>query len=73
MDGVRVKTLGGATWFLFNLMDKETWGDSNFWRRCYRSREMDGGGGGTWVKFCWVCAAGPSKPPYPIVVYYVGN
>ena len=26
-----------------------------------------GGGGLTWVKFCWVCAAGFSEP-YPIIV-----
>ena len=34
MDGVRVKTLGRATLFLFNLVDKETKGDSNFGQRC---------------------------------------
>ena len=28
-------------------------------------------GGGTWVKFCWVCAA--SQSPYPIIVYSVAS
>ncbi len=23
---------------------------------------LPGGGGGTWVSFCWVCAAGLSEP-----------
>ena len=26
------------------------------------AREDVGGGGGTWVRFCWVCAAGLSEP-----------
>ena len=30
------------------------------------------GGGGTWVRFCWVCAAGLSEP-HPIIVYSVAN
>ena len=30
------------------------------------------GGGGTWVKFCWVCAAGFSEP-LPIIVYSVAS
>ena len=29
-------------------------------------------GGGTWVTFCWVCAAGLSEP-HPIIVYSVAN
>ena len=29
------------------------------------------GGGGTWVKFCSVCAA--SQSPYPIIVYTVAS
>ena len=68
MDGVRVKTLGGATWFLFNLMDKETWDDSNFWRRCYRSREMDGGGGGGVLgsSFAGYVPLAPQSPPTPL-------
>ena len=28
-----------------------------------------GGGGDTWVKFCWVCALA-SQNPYPIIVYF---
>ena len=32
-----------------------------------------GEGGGTWVNFCWVCAAGLSEPPYQIIVYSVAN
>ena len=32
-----------------------------------------GGGGGTWVNFCWVCATGLSKNPYPIIVYSLAN
>ena len=31
-----------------------------------------GGGGGTWLNFCWVCAAGLSET-YPIIVYSVAN
>ena len=26
-------------------------------------------GGGTWVNFCWVCAARASQNPHPIIVY----
>ena len=30
--------------------------------------------GGTWVNFCWVCAAGLSEPlPHYIIVYSVAN
>ena len=32
-----------------------------------------GGGVGTWVNFCWVCAAGLSEPPYPIIAYPVAK
>ena len=32
------------------------------------------GEGGTWVMFCWVCAAGLSEPqPQPNIVYSVAN
>ena len=31
------------------------------------------GGGGSWVNFCWVCAAGLSEPPYPIIAYPVAK
>ena len=30
------------------------------------------GGGGTWVNFCWICAAG-SLSPYSILVYFLAN
>ena len=29
-------------------------------------------GVGTWVNFCWVCAAGLSEP-YRIIAYFVAN
>ena len=32
----------------------------------------EGGLGGTWVNFCWVCAAGLPEP-YPIIVYSCGQ
>ena len=28
----------------------------------FRRHVVPGGGGGTWVNFCWVCAAGLSEP-----------
>ena len=31
-----------------------------------------GGGGGTWVNFCWICAA-CSQSLYPILVYFLAN
>ena len=40
------------------------------------SATTEGGGGGTWVKFCWVCAAGISEPlpHYSLfLVYFVAN
>ena len=33
--------------------------------------KCSGGGGGTWVKFCWVCAAGMSEPLPGGVLPYV--
>ena len=27
-----------------------------------KGHDTGGGGGGTWVNFCWVCAAGLSEP-----------
>ena len=45
------------------------------WRGQYNSPGA-GGGGGTWVKFCWVCAAGISEPlpHYSLfLVYFVAN
>ena len=42
-------------------------------RRYTRETECkEPGGGDTWVRFCWVCAAGVSEPP-PIIVYSVAN
>ena len=33
---------------------------------------VEGGGGGTWDSFCWVCVAGLLEP-LPIIVYFVAN
>ena len=41
-------------------------------RRYTRETECKEPGGDTWVRFCWVCAAGVSEPP-PIIVYSVAN
>ena len=40
----------------------------------YNILTIRGGGGGTWVNFCWLCAAGISESLlYPIIVYSVAN
>ena len=36
------------------------------------TQEPGGGEGGSWVNFCWLCAAG-LQSPYPIIVLSVAN
>ena len=58
-------------WQLSLLENVPQWEDSqsrliqfNTWIRKRKTelRNLRGGGGGTWVNFCWVCAAGLSEP-----------
>ena len=40
---------------------------------CLMISTNHGGGGGTWVNFCWVCVPLASQSPFPSIVYSVAK
>ena len=40
-----------------------------FQAECVLMYMPGGGGGGTWVTFCWVCAAGLSEPLFHCILF----